>query len=149
MKTTKFRACHYDCDVCVLTNPIAQPLENQKHAWPLAPVRLRPGSLTAAISEGNGHQGSKGTGVGTCKTKYRRSSDVLGVIFTHRVERPKQNRTTRTSQRRGCASQAATQQEISLAGGWCAFCLLKMVTSNRRFFSAGGTIPSPHHMSSV
>lgn len=81
MKTTKFRACQYDFDICALTNPIAQPLENQKHAWPLAPVRLRPGSLTAATSEGNGHQGSKGTGVGTCKTKHRTSLGVRGAFL--------------------------------------------------------------------
>ena len=46
------------------SQPIAQPFENQKHDWPLAPVRLR-SSWPAASCDGNGHQGSKGSGCGT------------------------------------------------------------------------------------
>ena len=42
--------------------PMAQPFENQKQAWPLEPVRFRPGSVPAAASSGIGHQGSNGTG---------------------------------------------------------------------------------------
>ncbi len=46
------------------SQPMAQPFENQKHAWPLEPVRLRASSPTAFF-EGIGHHGSKGSGVGT------------------------------------------------------------------------------------
>ena len=44
------------------SQPIAQPLLNQKQAWPLEPVRLR--SSTAPF-DGIGHHGSKGSGWGT------------------------------------------------------------------------------------
>jgi len=46
------------------SHPIAQPLLNQKHAWPFEPVMFR-SSVVAASREGNGHQGSKGRGCGT------------------------------------------------------------------------------------
>jgi hypothetical protein len=44
--------------------PMAHPLENQKQACPFAPEMLR-SSVEAAALEGNGHQGSKGSGCGT------------------------------------------------------------------------------------
>ena len=44
------------------SQPMAQPLLNQKQAWPLDPVRLR--SSTAPF-DGKGHHGSKGSGCGT------------------------------------------------------------------------------------
>lgn len=47
-----------------LPHPMAQPLENQKQAWPLEPVRLRSSLPTAAL-DGIGHQGSNGRGWGT------------------------------------------------------------------------------------
>jgi hypothetical protein len=47
------------------SQPIAHPLENQKHDCPFCPVKFLPGSDTAASSLGIGHHGSNGTGVGT------------------------------------------------------------------------------------
>ena len=44
-------------------DPMSQPFENQKQAWPLAPVRLR-GSLPAAAALGCAHQLGLSNGMG-------------------------------------------------------------------------------------
>ena len=65
----------------------SQPLENQKQAWPLDPVRLR--SSTAPL-DGKGHHGSKGNGCGTAPPHGCLSESTefrgLGIVIAECAE---------------------------------------------------------------